>query len=346
MCQLAAYVGNRPIASLLLRAIENQEPYFGGHASGLAVVDEREVKIEKDFGHVQLVKSKTNIASLQGTMGIAHSRYTSKGRDNPYLNTREMAQPFIDVTGSFALMHMGTITNYRELWDELKGEHKFQSYSEMMKDITDSEVAVHLLSDALKKGMTVEESLKHLSERCQGSHLFCMIHRDHPDTVWIANWHEPCWIAVGTEECMFVTSRLGFYDVKDSFDRVFEPPKNSIIKMTRTHVEISNLNTSKRIPNFKVDPMKLAHEILNLLQKRGAMNIRILYNVLRQGGLPYSMGITKDTYDEWTRQGISILNPYFDTLNMMLAQGVIKEEVKMKPEGGVIDTPRFIYSAF
>ena len=344
MCQLAAYVGERPVTALLLRAIENQEPYFGAHGSGLAVIDGGEIKLEKDFGHIQLVKSKTNITSLQGNIGIAHSRYTSKGRDNPYLNTREMTHPFIDDTGSFALMHMGAITNYLELWDELKGEHNFQSYSEMMKDITDSEVAVHLLSDALKRGMTIEESLRHLSERCQGSHLFCVIHKDHPDTIWIANWHEPCWIAVGTNESMFVTSRLGLYDVKDNFDRTFEPPKNSIIKMTKGKIEIYTLNPTKKIPQFTLDPMRLAHEILGLLQKRGTINVRVMYNVLRQEAIPCSLGVAKDTFDEWARQGITIVNPYFETLNMMLTQGVIREEVKMKPEGGVIDTPRFFYS--
>ena len=90
--------------------------------------------------------------------------------------------------------------------------------------------------------------------------------------------------------------------------------------------------------------MRLAHEILGLLQKRGTINVRVMYNVLRQEAIPCSLGVAKDTFDEWARQGITIVNPYFETLNMMLTQGVIREEVKMKPEGGVIDTPRFFYS--
>ncbi len=344
MCQLAAYIGNKPIANLLLRAIENQEPYFGGHASGLAVIDDGIIKLEKNFGHIQLVKSKTKISMLNGTLGIAHSRYTSKGKDNPYLNTKEMTHPFIDDTESFALMHMGTISNYKDLWDELKDKYTFVSYSEMMKDITDSEVAVHLFSEALAKGMTIEEGLKYLATRCEGSFLFCLIHKDHPETIWIANWHEPCLVAVGNNETMFVTSRLGLYDVREDFDRVFVPPKNSIIKMSKGSVEISTLDDTRKIPYFKVDPMMLAHEIVKLLQKRGKMNVKQIYNSLRREGLLLAMRVPKEQLNEWDKQGISIINPYFDVLEMMLNQGVIVESVKMRFEGGVEDTPRFHYS--
>lgn len=344
MCQLAAYIGNKPIANLLLRALENQEPYFGGHASGLAVLDGSELRLEKDFGHIQLVKSKTNINMLHGTSGIAHSKYTSKGKDNPYLNTKEMAQPFIDETKSFALMHMGAITNYRELWNELKDNHKFITYSEMMKEITDSEVAVHLLSDALAEGMSMEQGLKYLGKKCEGSFLFCVIHKNYPETIWIANWHEPCLVAIGNNETMFVSSRLGFYDVKEDFDRIFAPPKNSIIKLGRGTLEICTLNEDRKIPYFKVDPMILAHEIVKLLKKRGTMNVRQIYDSLHKEGLLCALSVSKEQLNEWEKLGISIVNPYFDVLDMMLKQGVIMEEVKMKFEGGVEDTPRFHYS--
>ena len=344
MCQLAAYIGDRPLVNTLLRAIENQEPYFGAHASGLAVIDENKIVLEKDFGHVQLVKSKTRINALKGSLGIAHSRYSSKGRDNPYMNTKEMAHPFTDEKENFALMHMGYISNYRALWDELKDKHTFVTYSEMMKDITDSEVAVHLLSDALEEGMTIEEGLKHLAKRCEGSFLFCVIHKDHPDTIWIANWHEPCIVAVGNNETMFVTSKLGLYDVREDFDRTFSPPKNSIIELRKGTVKISTLDEDRKIPPFKLDPMMLAHEIMKLIQKRGTMNVRQIYNSLRKEGLLCALNITKEELDDFTKQGITIVNPYFDVLDMMLKQGVIFESVKMKFEGGVEDTPRFHYS--
>ena len=44
MCQLAAYVGDRPIAPLLLRALELQEPLYAGHATGLGARREGEAR--------------------------------------------------------------------------------------------------------------------------------------------------------------------------------------------------------------------------------------------------------------------------------------------------------------
>jgi glucosamine--fructose-6-phosphate aminotransferase (isomerizing) len=114
MCQLAAYVGDRLIAPLLLRAIENQEPLLGAHASGMGVVDRGVLRIEKDFGHVRRVRSTTAISTLEGSVGIAHTRFSSNARDDPRYNTREMTHPFIDDTGKLALMHNGVLFNYRE----------------------------------------------------------------------------------------------------------------------------------------------------------------------------------------------------------------------------------------
>ena len=74
------------------------------------------------------------------------------------------------------------------------------------------------------------------------------------------------------------------------------------------------------------------------------MNVRQIYNSLRKEGLLCAINISKEDLNDWTKQGISIINPYFDVLDMMLKQGVIIENVKMKFEGGVEDTPRFHYS--
>ena len=71
MCQLAAYVGDRPIAPLLLRALELQEPYFGAHATGIGVIDDGALVVEKDYGHVARVRKTTAIESLGGTTGYA-----------------------------------------------------------------------------------------------------------------------------------------------------------------------------------------------------------------------------------------------------------------------------------
>jgi len=41
---------------------------------------------------------------------------------------------------------------------------------------------------------------------------------------------------------------------------------------------------------------------------------------------------------------VSIVNPYIRTLDMLIADGMIRERVDLRLEGGVPDTPRFSYS--
>lgn len=143
-CQLAAYIGDRPIAELLLNALEYQQALYGGHATGMGVLNGDRIDIVKAAGPVSHVKeTHPEITGLKGTCAIAHSRYSDNARVNPDYNLDEMAHPYISDDGRLALMHNGGIANYKELWSELEKEHTFRSYGEVVDDITDSEVAVH-----------------------------------------------------------------------------------------------------------------------------------------------------------------------------------------------------------
>jgi len=276
MCQLAAYVGDRPIAPLLLRAIELQEPYSGAHASGLGVIDGGELRVEKDIGYVARVRKTTAIESLEGTTGIAHSRYNSQARDDPRYNTGKMAHPFVDCTGSLCLMHNGGITNFRDHWEGLREGHKFTSYEAEVNAITDSEVALHMLEDAVKEGMSVGEGLRWMAPQLKGSFLLAYISTEEPETVWIANWHQPCVVALGEDEAMFCSSHIGFGEVRDELDRVFEPPKNSLLKLTRGRVEVTPLDPGRRVPDLRLNTNELGRLILDVLRQKGEVDIRNL----------------------------------------------------------------------
>jgi hypothetical protein len=344
MCQLAAYLGDRPIAPLLLRAIEHQEPYYGGHASGLGVISSGVLKVEKDFGHVARVRSTTAIESLEGTVGIAHSRYNSTARDDPRYNTRGMAHPFPNEEGTIALMHNGGIGNYKEHWGRLKANHAFSSYSAEVDAITDSEVAVHMLSDALDGGMGVEEGLRSLARRFTGSFLLGVITVDKPETVWIANWHQPCVVAVGDDEAMFCSSHIGFHEVRGELNRIFEPPKNSILRLTRGRVDITPLDPDRRVPDLRLNGNELAGQILEILKRTKELDFRMIASALGNEGWAKAYGVSVDQMKGYREAGVSIVNPYIEVVDMLLADGLIKERIDLRSEGGVPDTPRFSYS--
>lgn len=344
MCQLAAYVGDRPIAPLLLRAIELQEPYSAAHATGLGVIDDGVLRIEKDFGHVARVRSTTEIEFLEGTTGIAHSRYSSRLIRDPRHNTREKAHPFIDDTGTIALMHNGDFGNYKEHWDRLRDKHNFRSYSADVDAITDSEVAVHMLSDAVADGMTMEEGLRSVATQLTGTFLLTCITTKQPKTVWIANWHQRCMVAVGDNEAMFCSSHIGFYEMRDELDRIFEPPKNSLLKLTRGRVEVMPLDPNRKVPNLKLDKNELERHILELLEKRRELDFKVIERFLNKKGFAEALGISQEKWREYRKSGVSIVNPYIETLDMLIAEEKIRRRIDRRLEGGVEGTPRFSYS--
>ncbi len=48
--------------------------------------------------------------------------------------------------------------------------------------------------------------------------------------------------------------------------------------------------------------------------------------------------------DAYRKAGVSIVNPYIEVVDMLLADGLIRERIDLRSEGGVPDTPRFSYS--
>ena len=64
MCQLAAYVGSRDAAPILLESLRLQEGYLGAHATGLATVHRRKMHLVKDNSPVDEVVKKTERGGL------------------------------------------------------------------------------------------------------------------------------------------------------------------------------------------------------------------------------------------------------------------------------------------
>jgi predicted glutamine amidotransferase len=343
MCQLAAYVGDRPLAPLLLNALQYQEPYFGGHATGIGVLRGDRIDVVKAPGHVAHVKKTTDIERLNGTCAMAHSRYHAPAKDDARYNTVGMAHPFLSDDGRLALMHNGGIANYKDHWERLRDSHTFRSYSQEVDAITDSEVAVHMLADEVAGGKSVGDALKSIAAECTGSFLLGAIRVDEPDTVYIANWHQPCYVAVGDDEAMFVSSRIGLRDVKDEMTSIFSPPKNSLIKLTRGCAEISVLDKGRRVPDLRLDMNLLAEGFEEVLREKGRRDFREMSYDLNPDAWAEAYGLPVEEWNALRKAGVSVVNPYIDVVEMLKHEFRVVESVDPRVEGGVADTPRFSY---
>jgi glucosamine 6-phosphate synthetase-like amidotransferase/phosphosugar isomerase protein len=340
-CQLAAYIGDRHLTSILLNSLKIQEPLYGGHATGMGVLNDDKIDIIKAAGPVDHVKKTTKISKLKGTCAIAHCRYSGLAKDVDGYNLDVMAHPYISDDGKIALMHNGGIANYKKLWKALEKTHTFRSYGKKVDDITDSEVAVHMLSDAYNSGMNMVEAFQHIAPKLTGMFLLAVINVHEPDTVYICNWHQPCYIALGKNEAMFVSSRRGLRDV--NMNRVFQPPKNSVIKLTRRGVEVHVMDPSREIPRMTMNEFKAKRMIINTLKENGRMDVRKLFQIHNPEGWAEVYGISTNEWKAQRAAGIYIMNPYFELLESMVADRVIEESIDPRLEGGFESVPRYSY---
>jgi glucosamine 6-phosphate synthetase-like amidotransferase/phosphosugar isomerase protein len=340
VCQLAAYVGDRPIAPLLLGALEHQEPYLGASATGMAALKEDGIALVKSPGHVAHVKETTRIQEIEGTCAIAHSRLAFA----PEHNTAEKTHPFLSDDGRFALMHNGVIKNHVEHWERLRQTHTFRSYSPDVDAITDSEVAIHMLSDAVDSGKSVPEALRGMAPMLTGSFLLGVISVEEPDTVYIANWHQPCYLALGDDEAMFVSSRAGLKEVKDEMTNIFQPPKNSLMKLTRGKVEITKLDPARRAPDLRLDMKFMGDRFVEALREKGPKTFLQMRREMHPEGLAEGYGIATREWEALRDSGVFMVNPFIDLVEALKREDRIVEYVDRRVELGIEGTPRFMYT--
>jgi asparagine synthetase B (glutamine-hydrolysing) len=254
-----------------------------------------------------------------------------------------MAHPYISDDGKIALMHNGVIMNHKELWKKLEEDHTFRSYGEKVDDITDSEVAVHMLSDAYNDGMTMIEAFQHIAPKLKGTFLLAAINTDDPDAMYIANWYQPCYVALGKDEAMFVSSRIGLKGLSEHLDRVFQPPKNSVTKLSRNSVEINILDDGRKVPRLRMNQFKARRKVKDSL-KESPKDVRDLFYSLHPEGWAEVYGLSTEDWKEQWKSGVYIMNPYFELLEDMVRDGQISRRVDLRMEGGIEDVPRFSYS--
>ncbi len=74
------------------------------------------------------------------------------------------------------------------------------------------------------------------------------------------------------------------------------------------------------------------------------LDYKVLERQLNKNGLAKALGISQEKWEEYKREGVTVVNPYINTLDMLIAQGKIRERIDLRPEGGIPDTPRYSYA--
>ena len=108
MCNIAGYVGTRPVAPILIEMMRLQEGWDGGFFTGMATIHEGKLRHAKCVGDLERLLEKTDAAALPGTIGFIHTRSLSGGGDDRW------AHPFIGANGKTAFIANGVLGFFAE----------------------------------------------------------------------------------------------------------------------------------------------------------------------------------------------------------------------------------------
>src|SRR6201995_3553249 len=161
MCGIVGIAGTRDVAPVILDALKRLE-YRGYDTAGIATLVGGKIERRRSPGKLSRLDAVLQKEPLAGVTGIGHTRWATHGAP-----TEANAHPH--ATARVAIVHNGIIENFRELKAELEARgHTFESQ-------TDSEVAAHLISDNLDRGMSPEEAAKEAVRRLTGAYSIAMI---------------------------------------------------------------------------------------------------------------------------------------------------------------------------
>lgn len=232
MCGIVGYIGQEQAAPILLDGLAKLE-YRGYDSAGLAVYDGKDIEVVKAKGRLQALRDLTGDGkSLQGTLGIGHTRWATHGE--PSVSN---AHPHYNQNKSIAVVHNGIIENYQPLRDKMLAKgYTFASE-------TDTEVVAHLL-DYYYEGNPLQAIAK-VMHRVQGSYAFGVLFRDYPDRLYAVRKDSPL-IVGASEQGNFIAS-----DVP------------AILKYTREVYFIEN----REICELSRDAIQFYNEDLELITK-------------------------------------------------------------------------------
>lgn len=183
MCGIVAGVSTGRIMPVLLEGLRRLE-YRGYDSCGVAVIEDGKIRRARSVQRVHELIEQVENEKIDGTIGIAHTRWATHGK--PVV---ENAHPHI-AGGRIALVHNGIIENFAELHDEL------QAKGVVFTSQTDTEVLAHLVNSYYEGDLlaAVQKALN----RVRGAYAIAVFALNEPQRIVAARQGSP--LVVGLSE--------------------------------------------------------------------------------------------------------------------------------------------------
>ena len=195
MCGIVGYVGRQSCVPILMGGLAQVE-YRGYDSAGIAVVTSSgALRVHRRAGKLGVL-ADTLPKRLAGNLGIGHTRWATHGAP-----TDGNAHPHVDASGRVAIVHNGIIENAAELRREL------EAAGVELASETDSETLAHLVARALGPDVPLEDAVRRVLTRIEGTYGLLVLCADQPDRLVAARRGSPIVLGIGDRE-MLVASDI------------------------------------------------------------------------------------------------------------------------------------------
>ncbi|MFC1589105.1 glutamine--fructose-6-phosphate transaminase (isomerizing) [Pseudomonadota bacterium] len=205
MCGIVGAVAERNVTPILLEGLRRLE-YRGYDSAGMAVIDQNNrIDRLRRVGKVQALADALEQIPLQGSVGVAHTRWATHGEPSE-IN----AHPHV-CNESVAIVHNGIIENHASLRQQQKrAGFKFTSD-------TDTEVAVHQVEYYLKQGNDLLSAVKLSTADFEGAYALGVISVADPERLIATRSGSPLVIGVGLGEYFIASDASALLPVTRRF---------------------------------------------------------------------------------------------------------------------------------
>ncbi len=227
MCNIAAYVGTRRAAPILIEMLRRIEPMNAGFFTGIATLHEGKLHYRKIEGELQYFLQHTDAADLPGNIGIIHGRTPGTGGDawaHPFIGKRN-GEPVTALVVNGALgCFAPNVPRYTALARELYDEgYEFGSKvaipspdGRMLSTgecVHPSDVLCQTTLRNMNRGMSEERALeKAFCEDAPSEIVGLMLSTAHPDRIFWSMLSKPMMRAVAPHGTYLASCAIAFPD--------------------------------------------------------------------------------------------------------------------------------------
>jgi glucosamine--fructose-6-phosphate aminotransferase (isomerizing) len=188
MCGIVGYVGEREAAEILLNGLGQLE-YRGYDSAGLTIYWEGRLETRRTVGRVKSLVDNVSRTPVNGTIGIAHTRWATHGRPS-----EENAHPHVDASDRISIVHNGIIENHAAIRSFLEQQ------GIVFKSETDTEALAQLIGFFYGRNGDLLGSVRQALCDVQGTFGLVVLCADAPRTLIAARRGSPLIVGVGDGE--------------------------------------------------------------------------------------------------------------------------------------------------